>query len=131
METLTLNVPAMYGDHHVIEVRRVLSGLPGIGEIYASSAFQIVQLEYDPEQIKPEAIKAALEEAGYLQELDVPVETGAVAYSPDGQETFFRHTTAFEQAQHVVSFAQEVQPAGRILWPCPGLGVIRKVDEEE
>jgi len=30
MEVLSLELPAMYGDHHVVEVRRLLFELPGV-----------------------------------------------------------------------------------------------------
>ena len=31
MEIITLDVPAMYGDHHVVEVRRILLEISGVG----------------------------------------------------------------------------------------------------
>jgi hypothetical protein len=40
MNTLTLELPAIYGDHHVLEVRRILFELPGIEDVYASSNFR-------------------------------------------------------------------------------------------
>ncbi len=130
METLTLNLPAMYGDHHVIEVRNILLALPGIEEVYASSCFHVVQVKYDPAHIDPNAISARLEEAGYLQDLEVPVETGDIAYSQDGKQKFFRHTAAYQQTRQVVSFAQRVSYSGRPLWPCPGMGALRQPDDK-
>ena len=35
MEVLTLELPAMYGDHHVVEVRRILLEIPGVDNVYA------------------------------------------------------------------------------------------------
>ncbi|MEJ2487558.1 MAG: hypothetical protein P8Y68_17690 [Anaerolineales bacterium] len=52
MKTFQTEIPTMYGDHHVREVRRLLLKLPGIDEIYASSSFQFLQLEYDERQVK-------------------------------------------------------------------------------
>lgn len=43
METTTISVPAMFGDHHVLQVRRIRSGLAGVEHIYASSSLQIVE----------------------------------------------------------------------------------------
>ena len=63
----------MYGDHHVIEVRRLLLELPGVQDVYASSAFQVVEVTYDPAQLDAGAITARLDEAGYLGDLLVPV----------------------------------------------------------
>ena len=130
MDTLTLDAPAMYGDHHVTEVRRVLMEMPGVEDVYASSSFQVVEVAYDPKKVKADAIKAALDEAGYLQELTVPLETGAPA-TEDGQEAYFRHTAAYQQTKEMVGFAQTVSYSGRPLWPCPGMGVIPTMSEEE
>ncbi len=129
MTRLTLNLPAMYGDHHVTEVRRLLLALPGIHHVYASSCFQLVEVDYDPEATTEAAIVAALEEAGYLHAPEVPVEADQPAYGQEGNGTFFRHTAAYQQTQTVVSFAQNTRSPGRALWPCPGLGVVRRMDE--
>ena len=43
---------------------------------------------------------------------------------------FFRHTAIHEQVKNGVSFAQNVAETGRPLWPCPGLGGIKKIEEE-
>ncbi len=129
METLTLTLLTMYGDHHVIEVRRILLAEPGISAVQASSCFQVAQVTYEPNQITPDTIKAKLEEAGYMEELPLPLETGAAAYGQEDASIFFRHTAAYEQTQQVVGFAQEVQSIGRPLWPCPGMGPIRATTE--
>lgn len=131
MEKLTLDLPAMYGDHHVLEVRRMLLGMPGVAEVYASSAFQVVEVTYDPAQVSAEAITALLEEAGYLEPLTVPLETDQAAYQSGDSNVFFRHTAAYQQAGRVVSFAQNVSYTGRPLWPCPGMGPLAITDEGE
>jgi copper chaperone CopZ len=114
----------MYGDHHVLEVRKLLLALPGVGEVYASSAFQIVEVSYDPAVLSPEKIQEALETAGYLGDLELPRETGALAAHPDGQEPFLRHTEAHIYTRETVSFTQKLPETGRPLWPCPGIGVL-------
>jgi copper chaperone CopZ len=130
METLTLDLPAMYGDHHVVEVRRVLLEISGVEDVYASSSFQVAEITYDPKKVEPDDIKAALDEAGYLQDLAMPVESGEPAISSNGKE-FFRHTAVYEQTRHVVGFTQNVSFSGRPLWPCPGMGVVNTMSEEE
>lgn len=65
MEKLILSVPAMYADHHVLSVRRALSGLAGVTNVEASSALKIVRVEYDPDKVTPQAIMGALDAAGY------------------------------------------------------------------
>lgn len=130
METLTIDLPAMYGDHHVVEVRRLLLEMPGVEDVYASSSFQVAEVTFDPKKVKPDAIKTALGEAGYLEEPAMPTETGIATYWEDGHDTYFRHTAAYEQTKEVVSFAQSVGYTGRPLWPCPGMGVIPTANEE-
>jgi excisionase family DNA binding protein len=125
MDKTTITVPAMYGDHHVIEVRRILLEMPGVEEVNASSCFRVVEVSYDPTKLSVEAIRAKLDQAGYLGELPVPAETATPATQTNGKEkVFFRHTAAYEQTKNVVSFGQKVGYTGRPLWPCPGVGII-------
>ena len=106
-----------------MEVKRLLFELPGVTDVYASSSFRVVEVQYDDAKVTPARIEAALEKAGYMGELPMPAETSAPATESNGQ-TYFRHTAAFEQAGHVVNFGQSVPYNGRPLWPCPGLGPI-------
>lgn len=130
METLTLDLPAMYGDHHVTEVRRILLELPGVEDVYASSSFQVAEITYDSKKVKPQDIEAKLDEAGYLQELTVPMENAIPANEANGRE-HFRHSAVYEQTRNAVGFTQQVGYTGRPLWPCPGMGVIQTVSEEK
>ena len=130
MEKLTLDLPAMYGDHHVTDVRRMLLELPGISEVYASSAFQVVEVTFDPAQIDAQRITARLNEAGYTTPLDTPVETGKAAYKTEAT-SYFRHTAAYAQTGQTVGFAQNVSYGGRPRWPCPGMGPIRVNKDDE
>lgn len=120
MAVLMLDVPAMYGDHHVIEVHRLLLTLPGITDVYASSYLKTVEVEYDPALVTPDIISAKLKHAGYLQELAHPQETGIAAYGEEGN-VFFRHTAAYAQTGKTVSFAQPFTSPQRPLIPCPGM----------
>jgi len=131
MEVLSLELPAMYGDHHVIEVRRILFEIPGIEDVYASSGFRAAEITYDPDKISVEDIKAKLDGAGYIGELPIPEEIPAGQNpSGNGRKGFFRHTAAFKTTSHVVSFGQTVNYEGRALWPCPGMDPLRGMDEE-
>ncbi len=126
MEEVQILVPAMYADHHVLEVRRVLLELAGVSQVYACSCFQSVKVTFDPGRTGKKEITAALETAGYLQPLQIPTESGVPAYGNTRGDPFFRHTAAHEQTKHVVQFTQRVAYSGRPLWPCPGMGVITR-----
>ena len=131
MQKATFETPSLYGDHHVIEVRRILYELPGVEDVYASSAFQVVEVTYDPEKINDLQIAMKLDEAGYLGEWTVPIEAGATAYhAAEGLKPYFRHTAAYEQTRLTVSFAQTTPYLGRPLWPCPGMGILSKPMED-
>jgi copper chaperone CopZ len=126
METKTFEAPALFADHHVTEVRRILLEMTGVVDVYASSAFQTIEVTFDPEKIRAEAIATRLEEAGYLGEVPMMAESGTAVERKDG-DGFFRHTAVYETVK-TVSFAQRVNYEGRPLWPCPGLGAV-KMDE--
>jgi copper chaperone CopZ len=128
MTSLVVDVPAMYADHHVVEVRRILSEISGVEAVDASSAFHLVEIRYDPEKTSEDVLTQALDGAGYLGELPVPSESGEPAVGREST-TFFRHTAAVETAGNVVSFGQEIAHTGRPLWPCPGMGPAPKIDE--
>ncbi len=125
MKNKTIELPTMYGDHHVLAVREILQTLPGITHIYASSSFHMLEIEYDETQLTLDQVEAALDKAGYLGTLPIPTETAVPATENNGQ-TYFRHTVAFEQTGKSVGFTQKVVDNGRPLWPCPGMGLISK-----
>ena len=128
MEIKTFETPALYGDHHVSEVRRILLELKGVSEVYASSAFQVIEVKYDPALIKVEQISACLEKAGYLGEVPMLIETGIAVEKKEG-DNLFRHTAIYESVKGTVSFAQSVDFKKRPLWPCPGLGAVKMSDD--
>ncbi len=123
METRSFEAPALFADHHVTEVRRILLELTGVTDVYASSAFQTIEVSFDPEKVKADEIAAALQEAGYLGDVPMLVETGQAMEKKEG-DGYFRHTAVYETVK-TVSFAQRVNYEGRPLWPCPGLGVVK------
>ena len=130
MNRKIFKLPALYADHHVIEVRRLLLALPGVAEVCASSAFQQVEIYYDETKLTPEQLRNRLEEAGYLGELPVPIERESGAGGQNGHRLYFRQAAADVPAGQAVRFAQEVPTTGRPLWPCPGLGAIPYPEEE-
>ena len=127
--SVAFDVPAMYADHHVTEVRRILLAIPGVEEVNASSAFQIVKIEYDPEKTSEDILRGALDENGYLGDLQIPVESGKPAIGSD-RKTYFRHTAAHKATGTQISFEQEIASSGRPLWPCPGMGARTRIDDE-
>ena len=133
METLTLDLPTLYADHHVTEVRRILLEVSGVQDVYASSAFRLVEITFDPQKTNEEEFKTRLEEAGYAGDLEVPRE---VVMQPSeraaGDNGSFRHTSAFKATGHVMNFGRHVPYSGRPLWPCPSMGPLsatRAVEE--
>lgn len=131
MPTITLQLPQMYGDHHVIAVRNLLGAIPGVLDVYASSAFQVVEIGFDKAQVGEDALRDALQEAGYLQEMSVVEESGAVQDGEERAKPLFRHSASQAQTGHVVSFRQTVPYAGQPLWPCPGMSRITSAEEAE
>ncbi len=130
-KTITYPTPVLYGDHHVLEVRRLLNEIPGVEDVYASSAFRIVEVTYDAEATSEEQISHILDESGYLSDWLAPTESGRPATEEtDRSLVYFRHTEVFETSRQVVSFAQRVNYSGRPLWNCPGFGVIKSKMEE-
>jgi copper chaperone CopZ len=130
MKKISIDLPTMYGDHHVVEVRRLLFDLNGVEEVYASSGFQVIEVSFDGDKVDQGQIEDTLKDAGYIGELGMPVEVGVAAQELGGK-AYFRHTAAYEQTRQVVGFSQQVPFAGRPLWPCPGFGPIQQVNGEE
>ncbi len=131
MKKFIIEVPSMYGDHHVIEVRKMLLALPGVQDLYVSSAFQIVEVQYDESKLGENQIEKVLSEAGYMEPLSLPVEQGVAPYLKEDQSsTYFRHTQVFENMRETVAFAQNINYTGKPLWNCPGFGVIKNKMED-
>lgn len=129
MNSLVLDVPAMYADHHVQEVRKILLEMPGVEEVNASSAFRVVEIDFDSGRVTEDALRKALDETGYLGGLNVPEESGKPAFSgEDNGELYYRHSTAREKLADT-SFEQTVPSCGRPLWPCPGMNRSEKIED--
>jgi Cu2+-exporting ATPase len=65
MEELTLAVPDMWADHHVLAVRDALAQQAGVADVVASARDTSVRVVFDPSQTRPDQIAASLGEAGY------------------------------------------------------------------
>ncbi len=130
-KTVTFETPALYADHHVLEVRRVLLAVPGVQDVYASSAFRLVDVTFDEDVVTEAQLAGVLEQSGYLGQWLLPHEMGIAAHlQTDKALTYFRHTEIFDTSRQVVSFAQKVNYTGRPLWNCPGFGVIKNTMED-
>ncbi len=112
METLRIDLPAMYGDHHVKAVRALVLALPGVTDIWASAALRRADIIFDPAQVSAERIKEVLTEAGYTQPMEETVEEGLIV---------FRHTDVRQGLEHTgtVSFVQPTPLIKREVWPLP------------
>ncbi len=125
MQTSTFDTPALYGDHHVTEVRRLLFEIEGVQDVYASSAFRVVQVQFDEGKTSHSDLMKALEAAGYIGEIPFLVESSVA----EEGESLFRKTAIYETVKKTVSFSQKTPYSGRPLWNCPGMGVIKNMDE--
>jgi copper chaperone CopZ len=129
MQTKTFEIPALYGDHHVVEVRRILLEIPGVKDVYASSAFQAVEVTFDPKVVNDLQLEVKLQDAGYLGDWSTVRETNKAVGSEGGEAVIFRHTASYQNTRKVVSFSRKTEQQGRPLWPCPGMGVVKNMDE--
>ena len=72
MSQVEYHLPRMWADHHVTAVRGILTGIPGVGGVQASSAAFVVKVEFDPSSTSEDAIRRALKAGGYG--VDKPLE---------------------------------------------------------
>ena len=123
MEKLTLPVPGLYADHHTTAVREILAALPGIDDMYVSSAWRQISVQYDPKKITPEDIEAKLTSLGYMQDES--------EYAPCecATDPSTRYTAIHAGVGDTLSFADPPLASTRALWPCPGIEITTAVDE--
>jgi copper chaperone CopZ len=119
----------MYGDHHVSDVRRILLEAPGVTDVYASSAFRVVEVTYDEKKVNDLELQTRLQDAGYLGDWQFRTESGKAIGTDEKATAFMRHTAVYETIKKTVSFSQQVAHQGRPLWPCPGFGPFRSMDK--
>ena len=65
MESMTVDISKMYGDHHAAAVHQCVAELPGVQDVWASAAFRRLYVTFDPDTILSEAILEQLARSGY------------------------------------------------------------------
>lgn len=65
MEKVTFSIPAMWADHHVLDVRQTLSQVSGVEEVVASAMYKDVLIHYDSATTNPETLANALARSGF------------------------------------------------------------------
>ena len=63
MTKVTLDVPTLWADHHVLKVREALFSLDGVDDVVASSAWKQVLVTYNSKKTKKAEIEKALTDA--------------------------------------------------------------------
>jgi copper chaperone CopZ len=127
MLTSSFDTPGLYADHHVSEVRKQLLEMHGVQSVYASSAFQVVEVTYDENEVTEDALNGLLNRLGYLSEIQAATESGT-ATQGSADIYRFRHSVTYSTTSKTVSFQQLVPYNGRPLWNCPGIGVVKPMD---
>ena len=97
MKSLTLRVPAMFADHHVLRVRELLTDLDGVVQVRASAASKRVIIECG-DSVSPQDIEQVLSQAGYPPNQD-PSLPELSKYAEDGSSwyTLIQRVTETEQ----------------------------------
>lgn len=67
-----LNIPKLYGDHHVAPIQQALANRPGIEALLASPAHRQIRVDFMPEVVSEPQIRAWLSEAGYSPQDPLP-----------------------------------------------------------
>jgi copper chaperone CopZ len=94
MASLELTIPAMWADHHVTRVKRLLSPIAGVEDVLASSAFKAVVIEYDPQKTSEAALIKVLTDAGYAPgDLEITERNPYGKYDPAWEKLGVRATT--------------------------------------
>lgn len=62
---LILEIPKLYGDHHVVPIQQLLANRPGIEKVWISPAHRCVQIDFSPENVDADQIRAWLVDGGY------------------------------------------------------------------
>ena len=61
----SISLPAMFGDHHVVQVRQIVAALPGVKDIRASASRRKLSVTFNRAQLTVEALRAALTQGGF------------------------------------------------------------------
>ena len=132
MKKTTFETPMLFGDHHVVEIRNLILDVKGVNDVYASSNFRVVEVDYDESQVTQEQLQAVIEESGYAYQLVLPVEIGVSNEEDENPKPFFRTTAERVTAKASMGFSQDVKhQSGPLAWPSPGMGTIKISSEKE
>jgi copper chaperone CopZ len=61
----SISLPAMFGDHHVVQVRQIVMALPGVKDVRASASRRAISVTFNRAQLTAEALSAALAQGGF------------------------------------------------------------------
>ncbi|MCP4550427.1 MAG: hypothetical protein GY835_28545, partial [bacterium] len=96
---VVLDVPTLWADHHVLKVRDALGAVEGVENVYASSAWKQVLVNYNADKTDQAAIEKVLADAGYpvgAGELPVLTQPTENRKDPQWKEADFRLTVTNE-----------------------------------
>ncbi|HTX69262.1 MAG TPA: heavy-metal-associated domain-containing protein [Thermoleophilia bacterium] len=65
MEQVTVSIPSLWADHHVLAVRDILCSLSGVAAVDASALRHLATVSFDPTAIAPERLAESLVAGGY------------------------------------------------------------------
>ena len=123
MKEARFDIPILFGDHHVLEITKILSEIEGINEFYISSAYNFVKFDYDESKISEEAIGDLFKKAGYYGEMGFEVEMFAVdTEGVTKNKKHFRKSVLYDQTNLTQGFKQNATKTSRKEWPNPGMG---------
>jgi hypothetical protein len=78
----SISLPAMFGDHHVVQVRQIVAALPGVKDIRASASRHAISVTFNRAQLTIEAICAALAKGGFAPGAAAAEATGSGDHLP-------------------------------------------------
>lgn len=64
-EQVTLSAPDISCEHCVATVQKAVGELPGVDSVSASAETKLIDVTFNPGQVKVEQIAAVLDDAGY------------------------------------------------------------------
>ncbi len=120
MDKVDFTLPFLFADHHVTEVRRILLKVPGVVDVYASSAFQTVEVTFDNAQITAADIQKTLDDAGYLSPLPSPTEDAS------DHPARSRRLSGDDPVLPGLHFSRPLPSKSINAWLIPGLGLLKK-----
>lgn len=121
MKEVKFDFQMLFGDHHVLEIKRILSEVEGVKESFISSAYNFIKIEFDENATSEEALKTLFEDAGYTGDLGFEVEEFAVDPG-NSNKKHFRKSVLYGQTGMTQGFKQNVTKTSRANWPTPGMG---------